>query len=69
MKNLTKLSRAEMKTVLGGYLQGPCVAECGSYSVSCSGTDCSATDGVGCKASTTDADGNTTHDDKSCVNA
>jgi hypothetical protein len=50
MKKENQLSRAEMKSIRGGVPAPPsnCSASCGnSPSVSCSGTACNATDGVG----------------------
>jgi hypothetical protein len=69
MKRFVQLSRNEMKKVLGGYAPPvQCTATCSSsYSVICKGANCSATDYEGCKASTTDSNGNVTHDDKSCA--
>ena len=66
MKNFEKLSRAEMKNVLGGATPVPfsgsiasCTASCGSSgsSVECDNvTSCIATDNVGCEGA--DSKGN-----------
>ena len=53
MKKFNQLSRAEMRNVKGGVLQATCSATCtGSigltWTVTCEGTMCEATDNDGC---------------------
>lgn len=56
MKKINLLSRAEMRSVLGGNAvvgaDEKCVAQCSTGTVTCypvNGGSCSATDNVGCK--------------------
>jgi hypothetical protein len=60
MKKFEKLSRAEMKNVLGGVAEPhvtSCTADCGlGTSVTCSGWTCQATDYEGC-SSASDSNG------------
>lgn len=53
MKNIKKISRNQLKFIIGSRFAASCVAICaggGTVSVSCSGT-CAAEDGVGAACS------------------
>lgn len=54
MKKVNLLSRAEMRRVMGGDAPAGCTADCGDRKdAECSGSSCTALDGVGCSAGDT----------------
>ncbi len=57
MKKVNLLSRAEMRNVMGGYASpSTCTASCGTREdVTCTGSQCSKIDGVGCNAGDSDS--------------
>jgi hypothetical protein len=55
---MNKLTRKELKNVLGGYMSA-CTVKCGSISYTCgSAANCDATDGEGCSSYNRDPDTN-----------